>query len=114
MSEAAYARVRDHLASMDGDLDVVTIDPHGAFALAGAPIDAASVDPEVFWISLDLYRSGQLPLVFQIVLGGARGKWAQLFAAGVDNAAFTRIMAKGVRLTKSSAQAPMGCRRASA
>ena len=37
--------------------------------------------------------------------GQFKPKWAQLFNAGLDNPAFKAVMAQGVRLTKSSAQA---------
>ncbi|MDB5480291.1 MAG: hypothetical protein JWO83_1344 [Caulobacteraceae bacterium] len=105
MSQAAHARVREPLAALGEDLDVVTFDVDGVARRDGVVFDRATIDPEVFWLSLDLLRFDQAPRYFQQILGGARGKWAQVFAAGLDNPAFTRIMAKGLRLTKSSAQA---------
>ena len=106
VSEAAHARVADGLAAMGADLDVVTIDPAGVLKRGGMPIDPAGVDPEVFWISLDLYPTAQLPSFFGRILQGTRGKWAQVFAAGLDNPGFKRLMAKGLRLSKSTAQSP--------
>jgi phosphoglycerate dehydrogenase-like enzyme len=40
------------------------------------------------------------------MFAGSSGRWAQLFNAGLDNPAFRALMAKGLRLTKSVAQAP--------
>ena len=105
MSEAAQARICEQLARMGEDLDVVTFDVAGVARRAGVIVDRGAIDPEVFWLSLDLYRFDQAPRYFQQILSGSRGKWAQVFAAGLDNPAFTRIVAKGLRLTKSSAQA---------
>ncbi|MEQ1754942.1 MAG: NAD(P)-dependent oxidoreductase [Micropepsaceae bacterium] len=104
MSEAGLVRVAGRLPT-EG-VEVITIDGTGKLARSGKPVQPGDVDPEVFWLSLDLYRSGQLPAFFGQILSGTRGKWAQSFSAGIDNVAFTRIMQKGLRLTKSSAQAP--------
>ena len=105
MSEAAQARIRQPLAGMGDDLDVVTFDTAGVARRAGVVVDRGAIDPEVFWLSLDTYPPEQAARYLQQILGGTRGKWAQVFVAGLDNPAFTRIMAKGLRLTKSSAQA---------
>lgn len=103
MSEAAHARVRARLDAL-GAFDVVTLGADGALMRNGAAIESA--DPEVFWASLDLFQSGGLGAMFAHMLKSTNGKWAQIFAAGIDNPAFARIMDKGIRLTKSSAQAP--------
>ncbi len=106
MSAAAYGRVAVSLTALGGDLDVIVLEADGGFRRGAEPIDAAEVDPEVFWVSLDLFRTGQLPGFFQGILKGTRARWAQSFLAGLDNPAFAAMTAKGVRLTKSSAQAP--------
>ena len=106
MSDAAHARICDRLAGMGEDLDVVTMAPDGGLKRAGEPLAVTDIDPEVFWVSQDLYRSGQLPAFFGHLLRGSRGQWVQTFTAGLDNPVFARIMGKGLRLTKSSAQAP--------
>ncbi len=105
MTEAALGRVADPLKAVAPDLDVVTVDREGVYRRAGAILDAAEVDPEIFWVSLDAYPTGMLPGLFAKVLQGSRGRWTQVFSAGLDNAAFKAVMAKGVRISKSSAQA---------
>ena len=104
MSEAALARVSDRLAGLADDFDIITMDAGGAVKRGGEAID--SIDPDVFWVSLDLYVGGQLPAFIGRVLQGRAGTWTQIFAAGVDNPAFKAIVSKGIRLSKSSAQAP--------
>lgn len=104
MSEAALGRVHERLAAMGPGLDVVTLGADGVFKRDGEVI--AEADPEVYWVSPDLYASGQLWGVFDRILQGTRGKWAQLFNAGLDHPTFNRLMAKGLRLSKSNAQAP--------
>src|SRR5580704_9527219 len=105
MAQAARERVRGRLATVAEGLDVLTLDAEGRIWRGDAPA-GDDVDPEIYWISLDLYPAGQLPLVFARILQGKAARWAQIFLAGLDNPAFGQLMAKGVRLTKSSAQAP--------
>jgi phosphoglycerate dehydrogenase-like enzyme len=101
LSESALARVADRLPA---GLDVLTFGTDGIIRRGGVVVDGA--DPEVFWVSLDLFISGQMPAFFGQMMRGSHGKWAQLFSAGIDNPGFKALMAKGIRLSKSSAQAP--------
>lgn len=96
MSQAAHDRVRDRLPK---GVEVATIAKDGAVMPQGA-------DPEGFWFSLDLYADGGAPGFFGALLKGANGKWMQSFSAGLDSPAFKMVMAKGLKITKSDAQAP--------
>ena len=108
LSKAALDRVRDRLPP--GDLDLVTIekgpDREPVFRRAGEVVEAATVDPEAVWLSLDMYPAGLLPAVFPMLAQAPSATWAQGFMAGLDNPMFKMVMARGVRLTKSDAQAP--------
>ena len=104
MSQAALARVADRLATAGDGIDVITQSPDGGLHRQGATLDPADVDPEVFWLSLDLFRTPQLPAFLGEMMRGQTGRWAQIFAAGLDHPVFNHLMAKGLRLTKSSAQ----------
>ena len=106
VSETAHALVAGRLAAMGPDLDVVTMGAEGVFKRGGEVVDGAEVDPEVYWVSIDMVRSGLLPKVFDRAEAGTGGRMAQLFAAGLDAFGFKRLMQKGLRLAKSTAQAP--------
>jgi phosphoglycerate dehydrogenase-like enzyme len=106
MSEAAHGRVAARLATLGVDLDVTILAPNGAVVRAGTPLAEDEIVPEVVWVSLDLYPGSQLGTILGLVLRSTSVRFLQSFAAGVDNAAFRAVMAKGVRLAKSSAQAP--------
>jgi phosphoglycerate dehydrogenase-like enzyme len=84
---------------------VVTAAPEGVYELDGRPIDVADIDPEVVWLSLDSYASGTLGQLYGRLMKSASPRWTQIMAAGIDNPIFRNIMEKGVRLSKSSAQA---------
>lgn len=101
MTAAAYERVRERLP----DADVVTLALDGTVSRNGEPVAADAIAPTLAWASLDAYPAGQLPRLFQLILAHPV-RWCQLFNAGLDNSAFKALMAHGVRLTKSDAQAP--------
>ena len=71
----------------------------------GGTVYAEDINPEVVWLSLDSYASGTLGGLFGRLMKADAARWAQVMAAGIDNPMFRSIMEKGVRISKSSAQA---------
>jgi phosphoglycerate dehydrogenase-like enzyme len=106
MSAAALERIRTRLDEIDPNLDVIAMQTDGSLHRLGERLDAALIDPEVVWLSLDTFRTGQTAHLFGKLLSSVQTRWTQIFAAGLDHPAFKAVMAKGIRLTKSSAQAP--------
>ena len=104
LAKSAFDRIAPRLKVTAPDLDVITITAPDAFARDGRSVPADQVDPDLIWISADGMRAGLLPTYFGTALKGTKAKWAQLFVAGLDNPAFKQLMAKGIRLTKSTAQ----------
>lgn len=104
MSEPALARVRTRLASAAPGVEILTLDATGALWSNGAPIATAS--PEAAWLSRDLFRTPLLAAMADYVLKTPSVRWVQTFQAGLDNPMFRQMMATGVRVTKSNAQAP--------
>jgi phosphoglycerate dehydrogenase-like enzyme len=105
MTKAAFGRVGERLARVAPDAQVVTAVSADAYELNGAPIAVEAIDPEVVWLSLDSYASGTLGQLFGRLMKTKAPRWTQIMAAGIDNPMFRSIMEKGVRISKSSAQA---------
>ncbi|HEY3951521.1 D-2-hydroxyacid dehydrogenase [Phenylobacterium sp.] len=105
MTGAAHKRVGERLAKVAPDAQVVTALPDEAYELAGHQIAPEKIDPEVVWLSLDSYASGTLRQLYSRLMKSASPRWTQIMAAGIDNPMFRSIMEKGVRISKSSAQA---------
>jgi phosphoglycerate dehydrogenase-like enzyme len=105
LSAAALERVKDRIAPFVGDLDIITVTGPESFQRNGQDIDKADVDPEIVWSTLDAYGGGLLGALVGRTLQGTRAQWMQTFNAGLDAPIFKSIMAKGVRITKSNAQA---------
>lgn len=107
LSRDSLARTADRLAPLTGGLDMVTVEKGGVYRRGEAEIDGSEVDPEIIWLSLDMYGDRLLPTVLPKIMQSPAAKWMQGFMAGLDNPAFKMIIGRGVRLTKSDAQAPV-------
>ncbi|HZZ66987.1 MAG TPA: D-2-hydroxyacid dehydrogenase, partial [Phenylobacterium sp.] len=105
MTKAAFGRVGERLAKVAPDAQVVIAAPEDVYELDGQPVAVEDIDPEVVWLSLDSYASGTLGQLYGRLMKSASPRWTQIMAAGIDNPMFRQIMEKGVRLSKSSAQA---------
>ncbi|HEX3364885.1 D-2-hydroxyacid dehydrogenase [Phenylobacterium sp.] len=105
MTKAAFGRVGERLAKVAPAAQVVTAGADDAYELNGKPIDKDAIDPEVVWLSLDSYASGTLGGLYGRLMKAEAPRWTQIMAAGIDNPIFRNILEKGVRLSKSSAQA---------
>jgi phosphoglycerate dehydrogenase-like enzyme len=105
MTQAAYGRVRDRLVSIAPDAEVITAVAADAYERDGQPIAVEDINPEIVWLSLDSYASGTLGQLFGRLMKTDAPRWTQIMAAGIDNPMFRSIMEKGVRISKSSAQA---------
>jgi phosphoglycerate dehydrogenase-like enzyme len=105
MTKAASDRVRGRVATIAPDAQIVTAVSADAYELDGKPIAVEDIDPEVVWLSLDSFASGALGQLFGRLMKTQAPRWTQIMAAGIDNPMFKSIMEKGVRISKSSAQA---------
>ncbi|WP_372786277.1 D-2-hydroxyacid dehydrogenase [Phenylobacterium sp.] len=105
MTKAASDRVRGRLATFAPDAEIVTAVSADAYERDGQPIAVEEINPEVVWLSLDSYASGTLGQLFGRLMKTEAPRWTQIMAAGIDNPMFRSIMEKGVRISKSSAQA---------
>jgi phosphoglycerate dehydrogenase-like enzyme len=105
MTKAASDRVRGRVATLAPDAQIVTAVTADDYELAGQPVDKDAIDPEVVWLSLDSYASGTLGALYGRLMKAQAPRWTQIMAAGIDNPMFRSIMEKGVRISKSSAQA---------
>jgi phosphoglycerate dehydrogenase-like enzyme len=110
MPAESFQRTRSRLSSFGEALDVITFEADGTFRRDGAPVSADTIDPEIFWMSLDVYSGpnpgARLAAFASQVLKGTKGRWIQVFSAGLDHPLFKGLMDKGLRLTKSQAQSP--------
>jgi phosphoglycerate dehydrogenase-like enzyme len=105
IAKSAYDRIKPRLDQLAPNLDIVTVMGPEAFERGGQKIAPEAANPDLVWLSYDTMASGLVPVFLQRVLQANNPKWMQIMFAGLDNPVFKQVMAKGIRLTKSSAQA---------
>ena len=104
MSEASHHRIRDRIAHLAPKLEIVTVPELNRFVRNGIDLAAGDIAPEIVWNTQEAYQGGLLPTLMRALLDSPSVRWLQTFNAGLDLPIFRRIMEKGVRITKSSAQ----------
>jgi phosphoglycerate dehydrogenase-like enzyme len=104
LTKSAFARVEPRLKALAPDL-YLTLATAKGFERGGQDIPADQVDPDIAWLSLDSMREGFFPAYVNHVAKTTKTRFVQSFLAGLDHPAFKQIIGKGVRLSKSSAQA---------
>lgn len=105
LAKTALARVEPRLKALAPNLELTLVTPTGSFERNGKEVPADQVDPDVAWLSLDAMRDGYMPSVLGCLTRSTKTRWVQSFLAGLDHPAFKQIIGKGIRLSKSSAQA---------
>ncbi|MBV9995765.1 MAG: D-2-hydroxyacid dehydrogenase [Caulobacteraceae bacterium] len=105
LTQMAHQRLQRDLDDHREALEVIAMDENGVLALGNEPIQEASAHPDAAWLSEDLFLNPALPTFMRVVISSPRLDWVQTVSAGVDHPMFTRIAAKGARLTNSHGQA---------
>ncbi len=105
MTESAFKRAGAQVAEIAPQAEIITVTGRDGFARKGQPVAAETVDPEITWVSLDSHGGGQMGALVGRILKGKAARWTQVFSAGLDAPIFRTILEKGVRISKSSAQA---------
>lgn len=105
LAKTAFERIEPRLKALAPDLELTLVTPKGTFERDGTAVTADQVNPDIAWVALDAMRDGYLPGFFECIVKSTKTKWMQSFLAGLDHPAFKQIIAKGIRLSKSSAQA---------
>lgn len=100
----ALKRVEHELATTGLPLDLVIVDENGVWH-GDQKIEAKAAAPDIAWVSVDAYITRQMPLFFEAILTAGSTRWMQTFNAGLDLPVFKDVLAKGIRLTNSDAQA---------
>jgi len=105
LHKISYERVRGRLDALRLDLQVTCVDSDGAYSRDGVGVEPKDVNPEVAWVSMDFFDTGQVPDSFDMVLRPGTVKWMQTFNAGLDRGRYKEVFESGIRMTNSSAQA---------
>jgi phosphoglycerate dehydrogenase-like enzyme len=104
MSASALERVGSRLRDVVSDAQALSLGVDGLVRRDGAPISAAA--PEVAWLSRDLHATPLLQTMVEHILRTDSVRWVQTYQAGLDNSFYAAMSARGIQISKSTAQAP--------
>lgn len=100
--EAAFQRIGADLAG----IGLVRVQADGVLHRNGTAIDAEAIRLDAAYASPDIFRVPDAARgFFRAVLKSPTVRWLQSGAAGLDDAAFQRVAAKGVAITANDAAA---------
>jgi phosphoglycerate dehydrogenase-like enzyme len=100
-SEGSARRVAAALA----EHELIMVDGKGGVHAGAKTIAPHDARPEIVWLTFDALMGGQLDLFFDTALSGSV-KWLHTQQTGLDSPRYRDVVAQGVTLTNSHAQAP--------
>jgi phosphoglycerate dehydrogenase-like enzyme len=103
--EPSFKRIEARLPGAAKDVDFVTVDDTGTLKLNGSEIAVEDANPDIGWMSVELFGAPASRNFFVALLKAPGLKWVQSAAAGFDNPAFKSLVSNGARLTTNNAQA---------
>jgi phosphoglycerate dehydrogenase-like enzyme len=104
LHRGALKRVEHELAATGLKLDLLLVDENGVWR-GDQKIEAKAAAPDIAWVSVDVFITRQMPVFFEAILSAGTTRWMQTFNAGLDLPVFKEVLAKGIRLSNSDAQA---------
>jgi phosphoglycerate dehydrogenase-like enzyme len=103
VSAEAAPRVATRIPSSDR---LLAMDRDGTIRLGSETVPAPQAAPEVAWLTPDvLLDLGFAGLFFDFLFGTDTVAWVQSAAAGTDNPAFDRLLARGTRVSNAHVNA---------
>ena len=99
-----WQRLEAEIRAIDRDVAALSLDENGRLVgAAGKPADGGG--PEAVWFGTDVLRHAQGKLYLDYLGAQDSVRWLQTLHAGLDNPVYDRLLAKGIRISNSSAQA---------
>ncbi|MCH9675555.1 MAG: D-2-hydroxyacid dehydrogenase [Gammaproteobacteria bacterium] len=102
--QSSLDRISAELAQRFPNVTPISWHPTDGLLRDGAPVAAESVAPEAGWISIDVLQDGHMSTYCEALQTFPTMRWAQTLNAGLDMPVYPALAAKGIRLSKSSAQ----------
>jgi phosphoglycerate dehydrogenase-like enzyme len=105
IEEKSYRRVKKEIKALSPDLNVILINADGSLSANNQKVDAAAIKPDIAWLNIEILLSGLIEKFVRLVLDAGTVKWLQTFMAGLDFPFYGEMLRKGIRITRSNAQA---------
>ena len=103
--DKAHARIQSMLATRLPECEVVLWHADGSLTRNGSTVDVTQVSPAVAWLSGDVLSDALLEGFVQSLEQMQSLRWVQTANAGLDHPVYRRLALRGVKISKSGAQA---------
>jgi phosphoglycerate dehydrogenase-like enzyme len=104
--EPSYRRLESRIRQIAPDARVSVMATSGSVTTDGRTVSVDELTAQIAWANLDVFAWEGRRDYFRALLKSETLEWIQSAAAGVDDPVFARLVAKGITLTSSDAQAP--------
>jgi phosphoglycerate dehydrogenase-like enzyme len=105
IEEKSFRRLEKEIKTIGSDIEAILMGADGALSAQGRMIDPKAVKPDLAWLNIEIFLSGLVEKFVQLILEAGSVKWLQTFMAGLDFPFYEVMLKKGIRITKSNAQA---------
>jgi phosphoglycerate dehydrogenase-like enzyme len=105
IEEKSYARLEKEIKGLSPDLKILLIGPDSSLSLDNQKIENGAAKPDIAWLNMEIMLSGVMGKFVKLVLEAGSVKWIQSFMAGLDFPFYKEMLRKGIRVTRSNAQA---------
>ncbi|HLI67472.1 MAG TPA: D-2-hydroxyacid dehydrogenase [Caulobacteraceae bacterium] len=103
--ETAFRRVEHRLPKSAAKATFLILDSAGKIHEGERELTSDEAAPDAGWMSVEMFGNPAAREWFSALLKAETLAWVQSAAAGFDDPAFKRLVAKGARLTTNNAQA---------
>jgi phosphoglycerate dehydrogenase-like enzyme len=105
IEEKSYDRLKKEISALHPGLDVILIGADGRLSVGNETVEAGTIKPDIAWLNIEILMSGIMDKFVRLVLGSGTVQWLQTFMAGLDFPFYGEMLGKGIRITRSNAQA---------
>ena len=105
IEEKSYARLEKEIKAIAPDLKALLIGADGILSIDNQKVENATAKPDLAWFNIEILLSGVMEKFVKLVLEAGTVKWLQTFMAGLDFPFYGEMLRKGIRITRSNAQA---------
>jgi phosphoglycerate dehydrogenase-like enzyme len=105
IEEKSYARLEKEIRALSPDIKALLIGAEGSLSIDNQKIEGAPVKADIAWLNIEILLSGVMEKFVKLVLEAGTVKWLQTFMAGLDFPFYGEMLRKGIRITRSNAQA---------
>ncbi len=105
IQEKSYERLEKEIKALNRDLKILLIGADGNLSIDNQKIEISAAKPDIAWLNIEILFSGVMEKFVKLVLETGTVKWLQTFMAGLDFPFYGEMLGKGIRISRSNAQA---------